>query len=107
MNRRRNSDEAIVDNVKSCPFCGGPAEIQRTASEIKYADAMNDIPANVVECVTIEVGGVKTYRYRERRYCPRCKDVYCIGRLRKQYKTVDEAREEWNRRTSKVQVVRR
>lgn len=99
--------EPITDDLKACPFCGKPAEIQRTASEAKRADAESQIPADVLECIVIDVGGVKSYRYRERRYCPRCTDHTCIGRTRKQYRTVDEAREDWNQRTSRVRVTRK
>ena len=63
----------MADRLKSCPFCGGEAEITAfPTSKGKYS------------------------------YMPRCKDSSCCGRANKKWVDLDTAIYAWNRRANAV-----
>lgn len=57
--------------MKTCPFCGGDAEIYETPHVPRGTD-----------------------------YTPRCKNPSCCGRLTKKYSTKQKAINAWNRRAT-------
>lgn len=82
-----------------CPFCGGLSEIHEAEAIPEYATHKKDIPksARFLRQV-IYPAGQKYYEYRRKTFIPRCLETSCVGRIARQYKTIEKAMGAWNTR---------
>lgn len=100
MGDRQAQEECTEKGIMlPCPFCGGLSEIHEAEAIPEYATHKKDIPksARFLRQV-IYPSGQKYYEYRRKTFIPRCLETSCVGRIARQYKTIEKAMGAWNTR---------
>jgi|GEM_PF-2123827 len=88
-----------MSELKSCPFCGGTAELHKRYHSIEeIVDEESAIPKDAKYLYKKITPEKEMYFFRRKLYIPRCVDTRCIGRNSKPFFNKDEAIEAWNRR---------
>ena len=89
--------------LKLCPFCGAAAKIHQSEFPTEIVNLRENLPrgTRIIKEIRYPNGEWKM-QVRKPAYTPQCSDETCIGRLRKQYKSEEEAVEAWNERAEIV-----